>query len=154
MEFSQQGLPLSLVCSTTRMMMNRSIVPLRLHRPNHCPRPGLQSANPKASSSKKLAILFQRHYVNAISTTRSMVYDRPEVIGYSIAAARSSKAVLMRSGSRSRITWASEVDSCSNRIPRPAILTTEPHHPQVESVTPTFGHPPPTWDTSPCPENH
>jgi hypothetical protein len=73
--------------------------------PNYCPRPGLQSANPNASVSKKLAILFQRHYVNAISTTRS--------IGYSISVARSSKAILILSGRRSRITWASEADSCS-----------------------------------------
>jgi hypothetical protein len=51
----------------------------------YCPQPGLQSAKPNASVSGKLAILLQRHYVNAISMTASM--------GYSISVARAMKTV-------------------------------------------------------------
>jgi hypothetical protein len=66
--------------------------------------------------SRKLAI--------AISTTRSMVYDRPWVIGYSISVARwsttdrrsSTRAVLILSGSLSRMDWASVGDSCSRVV--------------------------------------
>ncbi len=71
----------------------------------YCPLPGLQSAKPNASVSRKLAILFQRHYVNAISITAST--------GYSISVARAIRAYRIRSGKRPKMTSASPGESCS-----------------------------------------
>jgi hypothetical protein len=71
----------------------------------YCPRPGLQS-KPNASVSIKLAILFQRHYVNAISITASIAFGTGGVIGYS----RSIKAVQICSGNRNGMNHFIQID--------------------------------------------